>query len=90
MYQKNTENGYITSLVSGASDGNITQEEYQALLAVIRAKPAADAGYAYRLRGDLTWEAVEAPVLPPEDEDAGEEDYRRALSRLGVNTDEEV
>ena len=90
MYQKNTVNGYITSLVSGVSDGNITQEEYQTILSVIRAKPTPPQGFDYRLREDLTWELYELPVVPPEDEEATEADYKAALNTLGVNTDEEV
>ena len=88
MYQKNTENGYIVSLVKGVSNGNITEEEYNTILAVIRNKPALPDGYDYKLREDLTWELYELPPAPPpEDEDATEGDYKQALNALGVNTE---
>lgn len=84
MYQKIVENCYIVSIVCGASNGNITEKEYNTILDVIRNKPTAEQGYDYRLREDLTWELYEPPVVPPEDEDATEEDYLSALSDLGV------
>lgn len=88
MYQKNTENGYIVSIVSGdITNGNITEEEYNTILSVIRGKPTAPEGYDYRLREDLTWELYELPIIPPEDEEATEEDYKSALNTLGVNTE---
>lgn len=90
MYQKNTENGYIVSLVKGVTNGNITEEEYNAILSVIRNKPTPPEGHDYKLREDLTWELFELPVPEPEDEDATEEDYKQALNALGVNTYEEV
>ena len=90
MYQKNTENGYIVSIVKGVTDGNITEEEYNAILSVIHNKPAPPEGYDYRLKENLTWELYELPIVQPEDEEATEDDYKSALNTLGVNTDEEV
>ena len=90
MYQKNTENGYIVSIVKGVTNGNITEDEYNSILVVIRNKPTAPDGYDYRLREDLTWELYELPTPEPEDEEATENDYKSALNTLGVNTDEEV
>lgn len=89
MYQKNTENGYIVSIAKGVTHGNITEEEYNAILAVIRSKPTAPEGYDYKLREDLTWELFEIPTPEPEEEEATEEDYKEALNQLGGNTDEE-
>lgn len=88
MYQKNTENGYIVSIVEGVTNGNITVEEYNAILDVIHSKPTAPEGYDYKLKEDLTWELYELPPAPPpEEEEAEESDYQAALSRLGVNTE---
>ena len=84
MYQKNIENGYIVSIVSGVSKGNITEEEYNTILDVIRNKPTAEEGYDYKLREDLTWELYELPVPEPEDGDATYEDYEAALAEVGV------
>lgn len=89
MYQKNVENGYIISIVTPCDNGNITADEYNAILAAIHSRPAAPAGHGYRLREDLTWELYELPAVEPEDEDATEDDYRAALNELGVSTDEE-
>ena len=84
MYQKNTENGYIISLASGVSNGNITEDEYNTALDVIRSKPTAAEGYDHRLREDLTWELYELLTPESEDEDAAEADYEEALGRFGV------
>lgn len=90
MYQKNISDGYIVSIVSGVTNGNITEAEYNTILSTIRAKPTPPQGYDYKLREDLTWELYELPIVPPEDEEATEEDYKSALNAMGVNTDEEV
>lgn len=85
MYQKNTENGYIVSIVKGVSVGNITEAEYQAIKDIIRNKPTAEQGYDYRLREDMTWELYQLPEPEPEaDEEATEADYLASLAELGV------
>lgn len=86
MYQKNMENGYIVGLVKGVANGNITEEEYNAILDVIRKKPTAEPGYDYHLKEDLTWEIYELPIPEPEpeEEEAQDQDYLSALAELGV------
>lgn len=85
MYQKNTENGYIVSIVKGVSCGNITAEEYSTIIEAIRNKPTAEQGYDYRLLEDLTWELYQLPEPEPEaDEEATEADYQSALEEMGV------
>ena len=85
MYQKNTENGYIVSIVKGVSVGNITEAEYQAINDIIRNKPTAEQGFDYRLREELTWELVQLPEPEREDEEtATEADYLASLAELGV------
>ena len=81
MYQKNIENGYIVSIVSGVSSGNITEDEYNEILTAIHSKPQAEPGYDYRLREDLTWELYELPE-PPEPE----EEELTAEEALGIMT----
>lgn len=82
-YYKNLDGDYITGIGTGLGDVEITQEEYKNILSVIRSRPAPDPGYDYRLRTDLTWEQVEAPA-DPADEEATDEDYIAALAELGV------
>ena len=86
MYQKNTENGYIVSIVKGVSVGNITEAEYQAIMDIIRNKPTAEQGFDYRLLEDLTWELyrLPEPVSDDEDTEATEADYLASLAELGV------
>ena len=87
-YYKNFDGDYIVAIGTGNGDEEITKEEYENHLFVIRNRPTAEPGYEYKLRTDLTWERVEAP--PIEDEEATEEDYIAALAELGVASYEEV
>ena len=69
MYQKNIdENGYIVSIVKGVENGNITEQEYNQIVAVLKKKPTAPEGYEYRLRDNLTWELYEMPKFSMEEE----------------------
>ena len=61
----------------------ITENEYNSILTMLRNIPEAPSGYGYRLTEALEWELYELP--PVEDEElATEEDYVTALERLGV------
>ena len=44
----------------------ITETEYNEILSMLRSRPEAPEGYAYRLTKDLVWEQYE---LPPEEND---------------------
>ena len=44
----------------------ITETEYNDILSMLRSRPEAPEGYAYRLTKDLVWEQYE---LPPEEND---------------------
>lgn len=63
-FYKQTENGYLIAVGADMGGQAITEEEYNTILSVIRAKPSATETTDYRLREDLTWEAV--PVDPPD------------------------
>ena len=86
-YFKFVADGYIVSLSTGRGAIQITRQEYDMLLEIIRDKPDDPEGYRYMLRdADLQWELVELPPEPEPDpdEDAGEEDYIQVLDDLGV------
>jgi hypothetical protein len=65
----------------------ITSEQYNEILTMLRNRPTAPDGYGYRLTESLEWELYELPTEEGE-EDATEVDYLEALAELGV-TDEE-
>ena len=65
-YYKNFDGGYISAIGTGVGGEEITKEEYENILSVIRNRPTPEAGYDYRLKTDITWEPVE---LPPVSED---------------------
>ena len=72
-YFKNTEGEYLTALSTGTGMEEITQEEYDHILSVIRSAPTAETGYQYKLKVDLTWERVEAPPEETDPEISDEE-----------------
>ena len=73
MY-KMLEDGYITNIGQATIPGlEITEEEYNEILAVLKGKPAATEMTDYRLREDLTWEAYTVDPPDPDPElDGGE------------------
>lgn len=64
MKYKQINDGYITSIGDNIGGTEITDDEYNAILAVIHNKPPATETTDYRLREDLTWE--EYPIDPPD------------------------
>lgn len=67
-FYKNLDGDYITLIGTGNGDVEITQEEYDQILSVIRSRPVAEPGYMYKLKTDLTWERVEAPTVETDPE----------------------
>lgn len=63
-YYKDLDSGYILAIGTGSGGEEITEAEYNEIMAVIKAKPATTETADYRLREDLTWEAY--PVEPPD------------------------
>ena len=63
-YFKVLRDGYIPFIGEGSRGTEITEDESNAILSVIRNKPAATETTDYRLRENLTWE--EYPVDPPD------------------------
>lgn len=73
-YYKLIEDGYLLGIGTGAGGVEITKEEYDEILSLVQNKPAADTGYDYRLKEDLTWELIEVPIIEPtDDEVSGDE-----------------
>ena len=68
-YNKQTSNNYILAIGTGYGGTEITETEYNDIMAIIQSCPAAE-GKGYRLKTDLTWEAYDLPPKPePSDED---------------------
>lgn len=88
-YYKNLENEYIFAISIDYGAREITESEYNTIMQKIKNKPTDPDGYQYKLRSDnLEWEMVELPTVDPAtdpDEEAGPEDYERALTEMGVN-----
>lgn len=66
-YSKKLLNSYITAIGTGYGGEEITEDEYNAILAVIQSRPTA-AGKGYRLKTDLTWEDYDLPPQPEPEE----------------------
>lgn len=78
MY-KTIIDGYIAYI--GTSGGTeITEEEYNAILTIIRNRPTPPEGKGLRLKADLTWEEYDLPE--PEPEEVTGEDVMEALEGI--------
>ena len=59
--------GYIQYVSENIGNRNITNMEYESILAIIQNAPTPPSGYTYKLRAsDLEWELVELPPEPPD------------------------
>ena len=68
-YNKQVSNNYLAAIGTGPGGVEITEDEYNAIMDVIRNRPAAE-GKGYRLKADLTWEEYDLPPAPePSDDD---------------------
>ena len=67
-YYKTIDNGYITAIGTGGGGTEITEQEYNTIMAVIQQKPPRTVTTDFRLKTDLTWEEYERidPVIPEE------------------------
>ena len=70
-HYKQIDNGYIACIGMGKGGTEITEDEYNTILSVIRGKPPRTETTDYRLREDLTWEAysIDPPDPDPEIDD---------------------
>ena len=60
----------------------ITETKYGEILSMLRSRPAAPDGFAYRLTEALEWVLYELPIS--DDEEATIADYESALAEMGV------
>ena len=68
-YNKQTSNNYILAIGTGYGGIEITEAEYNEIMAIIQNRPIAE-GKGYRLKADLTWEEYDLPPMPePSDDD---------------------
>lgn len=63
-YYKQISGGYICAIGTGNGAEEITNKEYNEIMAVIQKKPPRTETSDYRLRDDLTWE--EYHIDPPD------------------------
>lgn len=63
-YYKRIEGDYITAIGKNMGGTEITEVEYNQILAIILTKPAATETTDFRLKVDLTWEEYEVPPQP--------------------------
>lgn len=77
-HYKNIKDGYILAIGTGSGNVEITVEEYNEIMGIIRTRPEPPQGYDYRLKTDLTWEQYALP--DPEPETDGEISDSEALA----------
>lgn len=82
-YNKYISGDEIIAIGTGVGGTEITETEYNDIMAIIQNRPSAD-GKGYRLKTDLTWEEYDLPP-EPEPSDADELSDAEALNViLGV------
>ena len=79
-YYKTIIDGYIMTVGIGDIGTEITEEEYNTILATIRNRPTPPEGKGLRLKADLTWEVYDLPE--PEPEEVTGEDVLDALEGI--------
>lgn len=69
-FYKMINDGYVTSIGTGAGGEEITETEYNEIMSAIQNKPQATETTDYQLKTDLTWEAYEIePIEEPDIDD---------------------
>ena len=82
QYYKNIEDNYITSIGTESGQFEITQEEYLNILSIIRNKPNAEEGTAYKLKADLTWESYEVEVISEDEMEISNEELGKMIKEV--------
>lgn len=73
-YYKQTDGDHIIAIGTGYGGEEISEEEYNDILAAIRSHPSAE-GKGYRLRTDMTWEEYdEQPIVVSDDDELSEDE----------------
>ena len=73
-YYKSIENNHILGIGTGCGGVEITADEYNEIMSVIKNKPETESGYDYILRDNLTWEKIEVPIVELDDEEISDEE----------------
>ena len=68
-YYKVIQDGYIVAIGTGGGGVEITEAEYDTIMAAIRAKPARTETTDYHLLENLTWQEYERIDPPPDDDE---------------------
>lgn len=66
-YFKTVDNGYIQSISTGLGQQEISQEQYEELMAHFNTRPVPPQGKGCRLKEDLSWELYDLPVSVEEE-----------------------
>ena len=67
-YYKQTDDVYILAIGTGYGGTEITEAEYNEIMAIIQNRPIAE-GKGHRLKADLTWEEYDLPPVVVSDDD---------------------
>lgn len=65
-YYKVINDGYLDLVGTGFGGTEISEDEYNAIIEIVKTCPTAPDGYAYRLKTDITWELYELPIVEEE------------------------
>ena len=82
-YYKMTEGTYIIAIGTGSGGTEITEQEYNTIMAVIQQKPPKTATTDFRLKTDLAWE--EYPHVGPEPEPEAPDNFKESAEYIVEN-----
>ena len=77
------DSNYITAIGTGGGGTEITEQEYDTIMAVIQQKPPKTAMTDFRLKLDLTWE--EYPHVEPEPEPEAPDNFEESAEYILSN-----
>lgn len=67
-YAQYNDSGKLLAIGTGAGGTEISEAEYNEIMAVIQSCPQAE-GKGYKLKADLTWEEYDLPPVVVSDDD---------------------
>ena len=83
---KSLDGNCIIAIGTGPGQMEISETEYNEIVALIQSRPAPPEGYTYRLKTDLTCELHELPPVIDEPEPDTYEDYFNAMQEVITGT----
>lgn len=80
-YFINFDGDYIFSIGEGVGDMEITKEEYENIVTIVKNRPIEE-NKCYKLKKDLTWDALEVEVIPEDEMEITDDEFMDMLEEV--------